>query len=92
MRKIYLYTNRMIPYDKLRSVSKAEHYLKPGKSIRELDDLAHRMTDNQAAQQMQEAKRKLFNNIVEQEKPRYPLSCARQTYAMVLPSLDSCLD
>ena len=48
-RKIYRYENIMTFYDKLKSLSVADSYLKPGFSIEMLDKLAHQINDNQAA-------------------------------------------
>lgn len=55
-RKIY-------PYDKLKSLPHAKDYLKPGVSFEILDRIAYKMSDNQAADQLQKARRKLFNTI-----------------------------
>ena len=62
-RKIYRYENMMTPYDKLRSLPDAKNYLKPGVSFEILDKLAHQISDNQAADQLQKARRKLFKTI-----------------------------
>jgi transposase InsO family protein len=62
-RKVYLYENMMTPYDKLKSLPNAKDYLKPGSSFEILDALALEISDNQAADQLQKARRKLFNTI-----------------------------
>jgi transposase InsO family protein len=62
-RKIYRYENMMTPYDKLKSLPDAKDYLKPGVSFEILDKLAHQISDNQAADQLQKARRKLFKTI-----------------------------
>ena len=62
-RKIYRYENMMTPYDKLKSLPSASDYLKPGVSFEILDRLAHQISDNQAADQLQKARRKLFKTI-----------------------------
>jgi transposase InsO family protein len=62
-RKIYRYENMMTPYDKLKSLPNASDYLKPGVSFEILDKLAHQISDNQAADQLQKARQKLFKNI-----------------------------
>jgi len=41
----------------------AKDYLKPGVSFEILDKLAHQISDNQAADQLQKARRKLFKTI-----------------------------
>jgi transposase InsO family protein len=61
--KIYRYENMMTPYDKLKSLPDAKDYLKPGVSFEILDKLAHQISDNQAADQLQKARRKLFKTI-----------------------------
>nr|VFJ60356.1 MAG: hypothetical protein BECKFM1743A_GA0114220_102614 [Candidatus Kentron sp. FM]VFJ68563.1 MAG: hypothetical protein BECKFM1743C_GA0114222_104903 [Candidatus Kentron sp. FM] len=53
----------MTPYEKLKSLPDSENYLKPGSSFQTLDAIAYAITDNQAAQQMNEAKSKLFQTI-----------------------------
>jgi transposase InsO family protein len=62
-RKIYRYENMMTPYDKLKSLPAASKYLKPGVSFETLDTLAHQISDNQAADQLQKARQKLFKTI-----------------------------
>jgi transposase InsO family protein len=62
-RKIYRYENMMTPYDKLKSLPDAKDYLKPGASFEILDKLAYQISDNQAADQLQKARRKLFKTI-----------------------------
>jgi len=62
-RKVYRYENIMTPYDKLKSLPDAKEYLKPGTSFEILDRIAHQMSDNQAADQLQKARRKLFKTI-----------------------------
>lgn len=62
-RKIYLYENMMTPYDKLKSLPNAKDYLKPGVSFEILDQLAYKISDNQAADQLQKARQKLFKTI-----------------------------
>ena len=53
----------MTPYDKLKSLPSAKDYLKPGFSFEILDKLAHEISDNQAADQLQKARQKLFKTI-----------------------------
>jgi transposase InsO family protein len=62
-RKLYRYENMMTPYDKLKSLPNAKDYLKPGISFEILDKLAHQISDNQAADRLQKARRKLFKTI-----------------------------
>ena len=62
-RKVYRYENMMTPYDKLKSLPNAKDYLKPGVSFEILDKVAHQMSDNKAADQLQKARRRLFKTI-----------------------------
>ena len=62
-RKIYRYENMMTPYDKLKSLPSAKDYLKLGVSFEILDRLAHQISDNQAADQLQKARQNLFKTI-----------------------------
>jgi len=62
-RKIYRYENMMTPYDKLKSLHDAKDYLKPGLNFEILDTLAHQISDNQAADQLQKARHTLFKTI-----------------------------
>jgi len=62
-RKKYLYENRMTPYDKLKSLDDAEQYLKPGMSFLALDAIALKVSDNDAAAQLQAARKQLFETI-----------------------------
>ena len=59
------------PYDKLKSLPHAEHYLKPNVLFESLDAMAHFISDNDAAQQplnkLNEAKLNLLNAIFEQK-------------------------
>ena len=64
-RKVYRYENMMTPYDKLKSLPNAKDYLKPGESFAILDDVACQISDNQAADQLQKARQKLFKTIHE---------------------------
>nr|VFJ53606.1 MAG: hypothetical protein BECKFM1743A_GA0114220_101172 [Candidatus Kentron sp. FM]VFJ59232.1 MAG: hypothetical protein BECKFM1743C_GA0114222_102412 [Candidatus Kentron sp. FM]VFK09622.1 MAG: hypothetical protein BECKFM1743B_GA0114221_101102 [Candidatus Kentron sp. FM] len=61
--KKYPYKNMMTPYEKLKSLPNSQNYLKSGSSFQTLDSVAYAITDNQAAQQMNEAKSKLFQTI-----------------------------
>lgn len=66
-RKRYPYEALMTPYEKLRSLPGAEAALKPGMSFEILDALAYQMSDNEAADRLQQARRRLFNQIHERE-------------------------
>ena len=62
-RKVYPYKNMMTPFDKLKSLPNARNYLKPGISFEILDKVVHAISDNQAADQLQKARQKLFKTI-----------------------------
>jgi hypothetical protein len=62
----YPYEAMMTPYDKLKSLPNPERYLKPGIIFEQLDALAYQISDNEAAHQLQNAKRVLFQTIFEQ--------------------------
>jgi len=57
------YKQRMVPYEKLKSLENAEQYLKPDFSFTLLDKIAYAKSDNQFAEEMNEAKKKLFKKI-----------------------------
>ncbi len=63
-RKTYPYEKMMTPYDKLKSLPDAKDYLKPGVSFEILDTIAHQISDNQAADQLQKARQILFKTIL----------------------------
>ena len=66
-RKTYPYAAMMTPYDKFKSLPEPERYLKPGLTLKHLDDIVSANSDNEAARQLNEAKQKLFKTIFEQE-------------------------
>lgn len=63
IKKIYPYKNIMTPYEKLKSLSNAEKYLKKGMDFSTLDKQAILMTDLEAAKQMHEHRKLLFEKI-----------------------------
>jgi hypothetical protein len=66
-KKIYPYECMMTPYDKLKSIENAKDYLKPDITFEILDKFALSQTDDQAAEQLQEARSKLFKTINERD-------------------------
>ncbi len=68
MTKRYPYEKMNTLYDKLKSLTKAASFLKPGVTFDQLDAIALSISDNEAAKQMNEAKRKLFKTIFEQDR------------------------
>jgi len=67
-RKRYPYKLMMTPYEKLKSLHLAEQFLKPGISFQQLDTQASAMSDNNAAQRMNEARAMLFKTIFNRSK------------------------
>jgi len=67
-RKIYHYKDMMTPYDKLKSLSDVEQYLKPEVSLEILDEYAMKMSDNKAASELQKARKNLFSLIFKHPK------------------------
>ena len=57
----------MTPYDKLKSIDNAKIYLKPGITFEILDQVALSQTDDQAAEQLQKERYKLFKTINERD-------------------------
>lgn len=66
-RKQYPYQSMMTPYDKLKSLPQSVEYLKDGITFEILDDIAFAMTDNQSADELQQARQSLFKTIDERE-------------------------
>ena len=67
-KKIYKYEDYTIPYEKLKSLDKAEQYLKDDISFKDLDKIAYQQSDNEFAEEMQKAKDKLFKNFKHRPK------------------------
>lgn len=63
--KKYEYKNMMTPYEKLKSLSNAGQYLKDSITFKKLDDIAKSMTDNEAADCLQQQRKLLFKQIHE---------------------------
>ncbi len=66
-RKKYPYKNMMTPYEKLKSITDAEKYLKDDMNFEIMDNIAFAITDNQSADRLQEARRLLFKIIDERK-------------------------
>lgn len=69
LRKHYRYQDMMTPYEKLKSLPNARQYLKPDSSFDTLDALAYAMSDNEAAQHLNEARAQLFRSINKAQTP-----------------------
>ncbi len=66
--KRYRYEDMMTPYEKFRSLSKPDQYLKKGITLKQLDAFAKEMNDNNAAEQLNSAKNQLFKQLHERLK------------------------
>lgn len=64
-RRRYRYEHMTTPYERLKAIPKAKKYLSPGTTFADLDHTAHAMTDNQAAEALNQAREKLFKRIRE---------------------------
>jgi hypothetical protein len=64
-RKRYPYDQMMTPYEKLKSLPNAAGYLKAGTSFKQLDKIASKISDNEAADRLQKVKNQLFQTIFE---------------------------
>ena len=69
LRKHYRYEDMMTPYDKLKSLPDADHYLKPGIDLQQLDVIANAMSDNEAARHLNQARAELFRSINNTQQP-----------------------
>ena len=69
-KKKYEYKNMMTPYDKFKSLLHAEQYLKNELTFKDLDDIARTMTDNEAADFLQQQRSLLFKYIHEDSLKR----------------------
>lgn len=63
VRKRYRQADLMTPYDKLKSLPDAERYLKDGVTFEQLDATAFALSDNEAAERLNEARNELFRTI-----------------------------
>ena len=64
----YRYEDVQTPYEKLKSLPDAEQYLKVGVTFEKLDAFAVRYSDNEAADRLRAARRKLFYSIDELQR------------------------
>lgn len=62
-RKRYPHRGVMTPLEKLASLPQVERFLKPGVTLEQLQHQAVRISDNQAAQQLNQARTRLFHSI-----------------------------
>lgn len=62
-RKRYRYEEMKTPYEKLKSLPNASQHLKPGVTFEQLDAIAAKMSDNEAAAALNKARQRLFQTI-----------------------------
>jgi hypothetical protein len=62
-RKRYPYKLMMTPYEKFKSLTQAEQYMKPGIRFQDLDALAALISDNDSARRLNEARARLFKSF-----------------------------
>jgi transposase InsO family protein len=62
-RKRYPLRLVMTPFEKLKSMSKAASFLKPGITLKALEHVANLLSDNKAAEHLNQAKKHLFLSI-----------------------------
>ena len=63
------------PYEKFKSLAKAEQYLKPGVTFDDLDQKANMMSDTEAARQMNAGLKLLFNDIMNDNERTKLVEC-----------------
>ncbi|WP_240466297.1 hypothetical protein [Arhodomonas sp. KWT] len=59
----------MTPFEKLKSLPRADHYLKPGITFEQLDAIAYAISDNEAARRLNQARAELFRSINNTQNP-----------------------
>jgi hypothetical protein len=67
-RKRYPYKLMMTPYEKFKSLENAAQFLKPGITFQQLDVEAKMMSDNEAAQRLNDTRALLFKTISNRSK------------------------
>jgi hypothetical protein len=68
IRKTYPHDQIMTPWERLKSIPNYETYLKPGITSQSLEHQANAMSDNDAAKQVQKARKLLFQSINRRSK------------------------
>ena len=63
IKKTYPYREVRTPYERLKSLPRAESYLRSGVTFEELRIIANQMSDNQFAERMVKARSNLFGQI-----------------------------
>jgi transposase InsO family protein len=72
-RRKYPREDYVTPYERLKSMEKAEQYLKPDRSLAKLEQVAQKMSDTECARKMAAAKARLLQRV-KIESPRPPRS------------------
>jgi hypothetical protein len=68
IRKTYPHDQISTPWERLKSIPEYQNYLKSGITSQALEQQANAMTDNQAAKQVQQARKLLFQSINRRSK------------------------
>ena len=68
IRKTYPHDQIRTPWERLKSIPEYQNYLKSGITSQALEQQANAMTDNQAAKQVQQARKLLFQSINRRSK------------------------
>jgi transposase InsO family protein len=68
IRKTYPHDQIMTPWDRLKTIPNYPAYLKPGVTAESLEHEARVMSDNQAANQVQQARKRLFQSFNRRSK------------------------
>ena len=69
-KKKYRYEDMMTPYEKFLSLPRCSQYLKRGVILKKLNAFASKMTDNEAVEQMNSARDKIFRQLNERLQVR----------------------
>ena len=67
-RRKYRLKDMMTPYEKLKSLPNAKAFLKPGTTFEQLEKTATAHSDNESAERVNEARKKLFQSINRRSK------------------------
>ena len=68
IQKTYPHDQIMTPWERLKSISDYQNYLKPGSTSHSLEHEAQAMSDNEAAKQVQQGRKLLFQSINRRSK------------------------
>lgn len=63
IKRKYPYQEVMTPYERFKALPAAESYLRPGVTVKKLDEIALQMSDNEFAERMVKARSNLFQQI-----------------------------